>query len=588
MNPSAGLLRSSVLPPITSARDRVFLDSIQRFIRNEMEKLSSTGQCDIEQQFIIYGQVFDKVIDYCTDHKRILTAIKQEYDEFIDTIKQGQMDAVHLQRKLKSLASEPTTLMYYRKRAKELTDRIEIIQKDSQKLESQLHKIQEEQILKPELNELNLQQKEIDPAKPIPGMSIQESLNMDALTKYQLQLEDRRQALKDDLKNKYVPLQIKQQLDEKLSLALQERDEVELTNQKLMAGYRKRRVIADAISSWAKSDKRVNLHVAISHAIAKENEFKDDMIPANVFDEPDPKKTTEAESLLEYVERFNDLLVSGQYKAAATFAANSPRGILRNVETMQRFKAIDNSEGQAPLLLFFEALIGSSFLTKHPVSAILTLEGVQCALSHDQIDLVVHWVTQQRVTYTETLGDIISEYGTKEPVHQSTSLALSQLIYGKCSNVRKAALCMCLQGQVQGALDYTYQSKHFLLDDYLFLLRNCPTAELVHGLTRERDGKPAALSVGQAVLSLINTDHKEYGYQLLENIHMCGESALEQVILNDVACTLEGWVEIAHECSNNNYKQLSEKIMSIVTSQDGVVEISSNDEDAKIMEHVFM
>lgn len=65
-------------------------------------------------------------------------------------------------------------------------------------------------------------------------------------------------------------------------------------------------------------------------------------------------------------------------------------------------------------------------------------------------------------------------------------------------------------------------------------------------------------------------------------------AALEQVILNDVVCTPEGWVEIAEECSNNDYRQLSEKIKSIVISQDGVVEISSKDEDAKIMEHVYM
>ncbi|CAH2255258.1 clathrin heavy chain linker domain-containing 1 isoform X1 [Pelobates cultripes] len=429
----------------------------------------------------------------------------------------------------------------------------------------------------------------IDPSKPIPGMTIEESLDFEALAKYQKQLEDRKQSLKDAMKTKYVPTQIKEELDEKLTLAVQERDEVELINNKLMDRYRKSRVAADAISSWARSDKSISLHDALSQAIAKESQLKDDLIPANVFDDTDPRKISEGKSLLEYVERFNDLLLSGQYKAAASLAAHSPRGILRNVETMERFKAAEDTDGQVfPLLLFFEALMGTSYLAKHPVNATLTLEGVKCALSYDKIDLVVHWVTHQRISFSEALGDIIKEYGDKEPFQKSTCLALMQLIYRKCSNVRKAALCMCLQDQVQGALEYTYQSKRFSLDDYLFLLKNCPTAELIHGLTREWNGKPAVLSVGQAALSLIYTDHKEYGFQLLENIHTCGERALEQVILNDVACTLEGWAEIAEECLNKNYRLLSEKILSIVTSQDGVVEISSKDEDVKIMEHVFM
>ncbi|XP_053315167.1 clathrin heavy chain linker domain-containing protein 1 [Spea bombifrons] len=592
-DPSPGLPRAPVLPPISSNRDKAFLDKIERFIKTESEKLRSAGQCDVEEQYIIHAQVFDKVIEYCKDYRPILSAIKREYDEFIDALKQGQIDAAHLQGKLKSLAAEPTTLMYYKKRAAELTQRIEIIENDSRKLERQIQKIQEERRVKsPDMtdrSESGLHGVEREPYKPIPGLTIEDSFDMEALTKYQQQLEEKMQTLEDDIKTKYVPAEIKKELDEKLILALQERDKAELINQTSMARYRKKRIIVDTITSWAKSDKSVTLYEAISQAVAKENAYKDDTMPANVFDDTDPRKGMEAEALLEYVERFNELFASGRYKAAATFAANSPRGILRNLETMERFKAVATSEELvSPLLLFFEALIGSSCMAKHPVNAILTLEGVKCALSQNKVDLVVHWVTYQRITFSEALGDVISEYGDEEPYHKYTCLALAQLIYRKCNNLRKAALCMCLQGQVQGALEYTYESRHFSLDDYLFLLKNCPTAELIHGLTKKWREKPAALSVGQAALSLIYTDHKEHGFQLLHDIHMCCESALEQVILDDVACTLEGWVEIASECSDNGYRELSDKILSIVTSQDGVVEISSKDEDAEIMEHVFL
>uniref|UniRef100_A0A8C5PPK4 Clathrin heavy chain linker domain-containing protein 1 n=1 Tax=Leptobrachium leishanense TaxID=445787 RepID=A0A8C5PPK4_9ANUR len=590
MNPSSGLPRASVLPPIPSARDRAFLESLQSFIRKEKESLLSGGQYDAEQRCIMYSHVFDKVIGHTSGYKPILTTIKQEYDEIINAIKRGRREEVLLHRKLRTLASEPATMMYYRKRASELRERIELIERNSNEIERQIQRLRDERRVsgtdpeKPGTAE-NL----MDPAQPIPGMKIEDSLDMEALTKYRQHLEERRQALKDAIKTRYVPIHLKEELDEKLALALQEKEEEEFINNKLILGYGKRRIVADAISSWVKSDKCISLEEALSLAIAKEDQLKDDVIPADVFDDTDPGKITEGKSLLEYVERFNDLLLSGQYKAAATHAAHSPRGILRNVETMEKFKAAEDRDGQVfPLLLFFEALFGSSSLTKHPINGILTLEGVKCALSRDKVDLVVHWVTQQRITFSEALGDFIKEYGDSEPFHESTCLALAQLIYRKCCNAQKAALCMCLQDQVQGALDYTYQYKRFSLDDYLFLLKNCPTAELIHGLTREWNGKPAALSVGQAVLSLIYTDHKEYGFQLLENIHSCGDRALEQVILNDVACTLEGWVEIAAECLNNGYRQLSERIRSIVTSQDGVVEISSKDEDAKIMEHVFM
>ncbi|XP_056423742.1 clathrin heavy chain linker domain-containing protein 1 isoform X3 [Hyla sarda] len=585
-----GIPSPPVLLPITSARDKKFLTSIEENIKSEVERLSAVGQLDAEQQYIIYGQAFDKVIDYCTDYKRLLTAIKQEYDEFIDATKQGEINAIHVHAKLKKLASEPTTLMYYRKRAAELEDRIEIINKDSIRIEKELQKLKDEKRVKtPPIEEAGPPQDEIDPSAPIPGMTVEDSLNMAALTKYQQLLEEKKRALKAAMKTKYIPIQRKQELDVKLCTALQERDQVELVNQRLLDSYRKKRIIADTIASWARSDKSVSLYETLAQMAAKENEMKDDTSSTNVFEDLDPRKSQEAEALLEYVERFNELFVNGQYKAAAVCAAHSPRGILRNMETMERFRAVVvGKDDVSPLMMFFEALMESSSLAKHPVNAALTLEAIQCALSFEKMELVVHWVTQQRITFSETLGDVILDYGDREPYHKVTCLALAQLIYRKCSSLRKAALSMCLQGQIQGALDYTYQSKRFLLEDYLFLLKKCPTAELINGLTKEWNGKPAVLSVGQAVLSLLCTDHKEYGFQLLESIYQCGEAALEQVILNDVVCTPEGWVEIAEECSNNDYRQLSEKIKSIVISQDGVVEISSKDEDAKMMEHVFL
>ena len=66
------------------------------------------------------------------------------------------------------------------------------------------------------------------------------------------------------------------------------------------------------------------------------------MIPGaetgTTFDDDDPTKEREAEMLLEYIEHFNDLFEEGRYSDAAMHAANSPKGILRNPETLARFK----------------------------------------------------------------------------------------------------------------------------------------------------------------------------------------------------------------------------------------------------------
>ena len=60
--------------------------------------------------------------------------------------------------------------------------------------------------------------------------------------------------------------------------------------------------------------------------------------PTNTFEEDDPTKEKEAEIMLEYIEKFNELLEDHKFAEAAIHAANSPKGILRTPETLHRFK----------------------------------------------------------------------------------------------------------------------------------------------------------------------------------------------------------------------------------------------------------
>ena len=45
----------------------------------------------------------------------------------------------------------------------------------------------------------------------------------------------------------------------------------------------------------------------------------------------------DADTMLDYIEQFNELMEDKRYDEAAVHAANGPRGILRTHETMHRF-----------------------------------------------------------------------------------------------------------------------------------------------------------------------------------------------------------------------------------------------------------
>ena len=48
------------------------------------------------------------------------------------------------------------------------------------------------------------------------------------------------------------------------------------------------------------------------------------------------KAVADTDAMLDYIERFNELIENKQYNMAAVHAANSPHGILRTTETLHR------------------------------------------------------------------------------------------------------------------------------------------------------------------------------------------------------------------------------------------------------------
>ncbi|XP_029401041.1 clathrin heavy chain linker domain-containing protein 1 isoform X5 [Mus pahari] len=351
-------------------------------------------------------------------------------------------------------------------------------------------------------------------------MTLQDSVNLEALNKHKQHLEDKYIKLKQDMSTMYVPAQKKADLDEEMVVLLNRRD--------------------------------------IAENLNKDLQF-----------------------------RFSELISLGEYERAACFAANSPKRILQNTSTMNKFKAIGKIRGKPlPLLLFFEAIFNTSHAFKRPINADLTTEGIKCGLSEERLDLVTHWVTQEKLTFSEKAGDTIFAYGEQHTYHKPRCLALAQIIYNECGLHKKALLCLCKQGQIHEAMEHIQQSKDINTDDLMQLITACPQIDLIRCLTQERNGKPPFLSFGLAVLHVFSVDMKKVGMRLLQEVSKGEKDVIEHLVMSDLFCSLEKWQEIANICLQNGFKNLFNDIMSILRSQAGVSEISEDD-TTNIMEHVF-
>ncbi|XP_033000990.1 clathrin heavy chain linker domain-containing protein 1 [Lacerta agilis] len=581
--------KCSVLPPIIPEAEKEFLESIQSYILSEIEKVGCTEQGPAEEYYIIYRNVFEMIIEHSNAYKNILTTIKQEYDAFIEAIKKGQRNAFYLHGKLKILACESTTLMYYKNRISQLKEKIKIIEGNSERITKLIQKIRAlRQTFSAKVSPIPT--KTVNPARVIPGISMKDSLDINALTVHLAHLQQRVRDLKEDMLTKYIPLENTVDIEEDLNHALIQRNAAEKQNELLKFCFYRLSQFVNVVNIWESSDRSLEtLHQLIFQMIENEKLSKDTLATSisSVF-ERDPSKSKEAEDLIEYIERFNELFSRGQFEAAAIYAANCPRGILHNEETMEKFRGVGPIKGKVlPLLMYCEALISTSIATNQPLPANLVAEAIQCALDEKRFDLVMHWVTLHRLVFCEEAGDAIFNYAQVEKRNESQCYALAQIVYLECGAHKKAALCLCKQGQIYGAMDYLQHCKRFPREDYIFLLQNCPKVELMRCLTQEWNGHPPFLSLGETVLTLIDTEHKVICIRLLEDISKEGRDVLEKIIVKDKQCNVDGWKEIAEICQNIRREKLSKFLITILAAQEGVVEIPDGAEDAKLMEHVF-
>ncbi|XP_078005646.1 clathrin heavy chain linker domain-containing protein 1 isoform X2 [Phascolarctos cinereus] len=497
--------KHAILPPIISNHDKEFLERMQRYIITETERVGCTDEGPADEYFIIYRNVFDK----------------QEYDSFIETIKKGQRNAFYLHGKLKVLAAEPTTLVYHRKRVVQLEAKIRVIEANSSKIQKQLKKLRQVR-RKGIVKEGNYLTTTINPSRPIPGMTLAESLNLDSLNEYLNRLEEKYEEIKHHMMVKYIPHMRKADLDEEKIQVLQRRDIAEAINNDLQFRHRKTEMVLSAFSTWIQSDMSIS---------------------------------------------FQDF-------------------ITQISETQRLLQDVGKIKGKTlPLLLFFEALFSTSHAAKKPVNAHLTLEGIKCGLFEKRLDLVIHWVTQQRVTFSEKAGDVICQYGEQNAYDKSKCLALAQIIYSECGLHKKAVLCLCKQGQIYGAMEYIKQFKNFSYGDLMDIVIMCPQIELINCLTSEWKGEPPFLSFCLIVLHFFSIGMKNSGLSLLQELDKNEKEATEKLMTADPFCSLEEWQELADVCIRNGFCKLSKDIISLLRCQEGVSEIPPD--EFNIMEHVF-
>ncbi|TKS85883.1 Clathrin heavy chain linker domain-containing protein 1 [Collichthys lucidus] len=473
---------------LISDSDQRFFQSLCEFIAHEKQYLQCPQEGADELRYSVYRTAFSKVIARSTTYKKLLLTIKGEYDDVIRELQRRENEA-------------------RRSKTAELKE------------------------------EIKRWKSSVEQSTWIPGLTVAESVDLEALDRHLKHLEAQKAALLDK-KSHRVSLEVKAELEAELQAAERHRDQLQTKNNQLNVLHKRLRFVSGHLHTW--EDKKLGpleeLLRSILEDVGQLSVTDDEArgIDTELFEHEEPTGVNESRLRTEYLHRFTELFDSARYEEAALHAARSPRGFLRNLDTMKMFKVGDK------------------------LSAALSLHFTRCALEHGATQLLTHAVNTNKLTFCEDLGDVLTEHAQKNRRAADRYLAFASVAYEACGLDRKVALSLCMRGLTHGAASFMKECKDFT-------------------------------AVGVACSTLLaDPQQPELALQLLDGFVSRGRGVLEKVILEDSRASVDVWTIVSSLCSKINRVDLSQAIRSVLLDQSGTGALSPDLEGARMMEHIFL
>ncbi|MED6271031.1 hypothetical protein CHARACLAT_016174 [Characodon lateralis] len=556
--------------------DRRFFQSLNEFIDEEKKYLQCPDEGADELRYIIYRSVFNKVIGRAAAYRRLLLAIKAEYDDTIRELKRREDEAAAA-----SSGSNLQSLLSCQRRAAQITDRISVLQSQTAELQEEVRR-----------------QKSTTQSRLVPGLTVAQCEDPEFLQVLLEDLQTQREVLLDR-KSQCVPVEVQSEHKSELQKAEHHRDHLRAQNHRLMTRCKRLKFVWDHLMSWEETGQKVPLEDLLGSTIqniqmiSSESLQNQDMdedfccIDAELSEHEEPTGVDESKLLSDHLDRFLELFEAAQYEAAALHAARSPGGILRNSNTMEMFEGVHGPLASTPpALLFFWALLVTT-ATGNRVSGDVSLQGVSCALQHGDMQLITHAVTQNKLTFTEKLGDTLSEHAQKNPGAADLCLALATMIYDGCRIHQKTALSMCRRGLIHSAAEFMKQQ--LSAEECMWVLSSSPSLSLLQLLTVSQRGQAAVLSVGGACASMLaDPQQHRLALQLLDGFMSRGPDVLVDVILEERSSSVDVWDQVACLCSDLKRDDLSQAVRSVLLDQNGTGVRSPDLEGARLTEDIFL
>lgn len=195
------------------------LRGIEINIADELRRVKFRPDYSRQECYMVYKHAFDQLTESkAVVYKSILSQIKAEYEEFIETLERGESQTVYLQGMLKALLSEKANVRQFVQRGDELEEKMAKLKKHNTQLRQKLHTVRAERarrIASAESKSMHSVVKET--RLLIPGLSLGDLTDISSLKRTLIRLEAQVKELKEATTTKFAEKGQKQILKQQLA-----------------------------------------------------------------------------------------------------------------------------------------------------------------------------------------------------------------------------------------------------------------------------------------------------------------------------------------------------------------------------------
>lgn len=530
---------------------------LQLQIADEFRELGTTPSQLSHENFQIYRSALAKITDHSSVFKGMLNNISTAYETEISALHQSRVQSRFEKDSKQELAHAEETVETLKARESQLKDTLTSLQKENGELTISIES------MKTVVADISAQSliPEEDPFAHtlLDHLTLEQMTNANLLSRELGKLQHQHDHMLEAQSAEFVP---RERFEETRTALLHKEERKDALELELSELHRANPALIQLLEVVKKSKGREFEEVMESArtAVSSANATRAQVL--EVHDEEDPAKEREAEVALAYMEHLEELLRDGNYNSAALHAANSPKGFLRTMSTIEDFKAMSEGEGGVSPLFVYCCVLMDTVSQHAPPPAEQSLECVQAALKEHRLDLIARWIANKHLTLSRAMADLLLCNCDCRGRCDCESGTLALAVFRSTADHDMTIHCLARQGALYRAVHYA-KSHKMDQSKLLILLRALPSIDLAALLVLEEN-----VNIGEVLTCLLEAHNDSIFIGLLKVLDESDD--LKEVLLQDQSPDTVKWNDFVDVCIELGEKDVGGEIQGFIVSSQAI------------------